>query len=463
MAESAQHYDLTPDDSLDSQQSERLLMLEDAIAEQDVDTAIGVLEELHAADKAELLNMMDEEQRGELTAMLEESFDYNILPELSAEAVEHVYEALGADRCAEALLQLESDDVLHVFEELPEANQQDLLGVVPAQLRTEITQAMSYPADSAGRLMTRRLVAVPEYWTVGNAIDYLRSHQELPVNFYIVYVVDARFHPIGRVPLGKIMQNKRDARMIDIMSRDNYQVQTDTDQEEVAHLFTKYALVEAAVVNGEGRLIGTITVDDVVHVIHEEEGEDYLRAGGVKSQDIQSGLWETMKQRFPWLFVNLLTAVAASVVIGAYSETIEQLVALAVLMPIVASMGGNAGTQSVTVAVRALATRQLKGGRGWTAMRKELMIGSLNGAVLALIMALGCWLWYQDGTLAAIFGVATILTLMIAGFFGAAIPLLLNRLKIDPAVSSGVFLTTVTDIAGFLSFLGLAALILSQT
>jgi magnesium transporter len=434
--------------------------VEDALARGDVDTVNGLLEGLHAADKAELLNYLPEKDRCELTGMLGEAFDADILPELSSDAAEHVMEALGTERCAEALAQMESDDALHLIEELDEAGQAELLGAVPEALRDEIEEALCYPEDSAGRLMTRKLVAVADFWTVGNVIDYLRSHVDLPENFYLVYVVDARFHPIGRVHLGKMLHAQRDVKIAEIMQSEQHQVATDLDQEEVAHLFTKYGLVETPVVNAGGRLMGTITVDDVVHVIHEEEGEDYLRSGGVKSQDIQMTLFDTMKQRFPWLFVNLLTAVLASLVIGAYAETIEQLVALAVLMPIVASMGGNAGTQSVTVAVRALATKELRGGKGWAAIRKELMVGLMNGALLAVLMAAGAFLMYHDGMLAAVFGFATILTLMIAGFSGAAIPIVLSRLKVDPAIASGVFLTTVTDVVGFLSFLGLAALLL---
>lgn len=432
-----------------------------ALAAEDVDTVHQMLDGLHAADKAELLNHLPEKERGALIHTLGEAFDHSILPELSVEAAEDVLEALGPERSAEALCQLESDDALHLIEDLDEQGQQDLLDAVPDTLRGEIEQALLYPEDSAGRLMTRKLVAVADFWTVGNVIDYLRGHSDLPEQYYVVYIVDARFHPVGRVQLSKVLSAQRDTKIADIMTPEQYQVKTDLDQEEVAHLFTKYALVETPVVNDEGRLVGTITVDDVVHVIHEEEGEDYLRSGGVRSQDIQMTLYETMRQRFPWLFINLLTAVIASVVIGIYSQTIEQLVALAVLMPIVASMGGNAGTQSVTVAVRALATKQLRGSGVWPTIRKEVMVGSLNGIVLALLMAGGSFLVYQDIKLAAVFGVATVLTLMIAGFSGAAIPILLNKLKVDPAVSSGVFLTTVTDVVGFLSFLGLAALLLT--
>lgn len=448
--------------SADSKIDQLRTEIQRALESEDVDTVHAMLDGLHAADKAELLNHLPEHDRLALTHMLGETFDHFILPELTAEAAESVMEALGPERCAEVISQLEADDALHVLEEMDAQDQEQLLCAVPIALRGEIEQALSYPEDSAGRLMTRKLVAVADYWTVGNVIDYLRSHTDLPEQFYIAYVVDARFHPVGRVHLGKILATQREVKIESIMIDEDYAVRTDLDQEEVAHLFTKYALVETPVVNDEGRLVGTITVDDVVHVIHEEEGEDYLRSGGVKSQDMQMTLLETLKQRFPWLFVNLLTAVLASLVIGAYSHTIEQLVALAVLMPIVASMGGNAGTQSVTVAVRALATKQLRGKRGWAAIRKELMVGTLNGIALAVMMAAGTYAVYQDALLAGVFAIATILTLMIAGFSGAAIPILLHKMKIDPAVASGVFLTTVTDVVGFLSFLGLGSWLLLQ-
>jgi magnesium transporter len=439
----------------------RLSGIQDALEAGDVDTVTNLVDGLHAADKAEIINQLDEDERETFTHMLSaEQFDHSILPELNPEAAEQVMEILGVDQCAEALSQLETDDVVHLIEDLDEDEREDLLKAVAAPRRTEITESLSYPEDSAGRLMTRKLVSVPDYWTVGNTIDYLRNHENLPENFYVVYVTDPKFHPVGRVLLGRIMQSNRNMAVRELVSSENYSVNTDTDQEDVAHLFTKYALVETGVVNDQGRLVGTITVDDVVHVIHEEEEEDYLRAGGVKSQDMSISVRDTIAQRFPWLFINLLTAVLASVVIGAYSDTIEKLVALAVLMPIVASMGGNAGTQSVTVAVRALATRQLKGGRSMSAIRKELLIGLLNGFMLALIMAAGSYAWYQDASLACVLAAATVITMMIAGFSGAAIPILLNRMGVDPAVSSGVFLTTVTDVIGFLSFLGLAAILL---
>lgn len=428
-----------------------------AIAARDVDTITHLMSELHAADKAALLEGIPEDERGELVSMLAEQFDGDILPELDPDIAEEVIEALGPELSAEALSQLDTDDAVQVMEELSEEGQQSLLDAVTDEVREELEEGLAYPHDSAGRLMTKKLVCVPEFWTVGDTIDYLRSHDDLPDNFYAVHVVDAKYKPVGRVLLGKIMQSRRAVKIEDIAEDETYAVTTHTDQEEVAFRFTRYGLVEAPVINNAGRLVGIITVDDVVHVIHEEEEEDYLRAGGVSSQDMQSGLFETVKLRFPWLFINLLTAVLASVVIGLYAHTIEKLVALAVLMPIVASMGGNAGIQSVTVAVRALATRQLRGTNAMAAIRKELLIGVLNGLLLAAIMAAGAFLWYHDFQLAAIFGAAIIIALTMAGLSGAVIPILLARLKIDPAISSGIFLTTITDVVGFFSFLGLAS------
>lgn len=434
--------------------------LKSAIEGGDIDTAKELIDNLHAADKAELLNTLNEASRYELTEMMAEEFDHAILPGLSADATEDVIEALGPDKSVEVLKQLETDDAVHVMEDLSVSDQQEILDAADEPLREELEEGLAYPEDSAGRLMTKKLICVPEFWSVGDVIDYLRGHEDLPVNFYVVYVVDPKFHPVGRAQLSHVMTSPRKICISDVMGNQSYSVATDMDQEEVAHMFRKYALVETPVVNAEGRLVGTITVDDVVDVIREEEEEDYLRAGGVKAQDIQMGLMDTVKQRFPWLFINLLTAVLASVVIGMYADTINQLVVLAVLMPIVASMGGNAGTQSVTVAVRALATRQLKTSNYSAAIRKELLIGLFNGVGLAVIMGGSTFAFYGDIMLAVVFASATVLTLMVAGFSGAFIPILLNRLNVDPAVSSNVFLTTVTDVVGFFAFLGLAATML---
>ena len=455
---------LAPDDHADAYDEnpmdELVVQVRQALQEDDQVQVRELLEPFHAADQAELLNILPSEDRQSVTSILAHDFDHEILPELEPEAADDVFEALGLDRSAEALAYLETDDAVHVIGEMTEANQQEMLEAIPAAARGELEESLAFPEDSAGRLMTKRLVSVPEFWTVGDTIDYLRNNDSLPSNFYVVYVTDPKFKPVGRVTIGHIMQSKRDTRMADIMSEQVYAVHSDTDQEEVAYTFRKYGLVETPVINEQGRLIGTITVDDVVDVIQEEEEEDFLRAGGLKTQDIQANLSTTVKRRFPWLFINLLTAVLASVVIGVFEETIAQLVALAVLMPIVASMGGNAGTQSVTVAVRAIATRQLHTSNALRAIRKELLIGTLNGLGLSVIMAIGAFIIYQDMKLAVVLAVATIITLMVAGFAGALIPVMLDRLRIDPAIASGIFLTTVTDIVGFFTFLGLASLML---
>ncbi|MFO0109932.1 MAG: magnesium transporter, partial [Alphaproteobacteria bacterium] len=330
----------------------------------------------------------------------------------------------------------------------------------PEDVREEVAQSLTYPEESAGRLMRKALVAVPESWSVGQTIDYLRSQETLPEQFYLIYTVDGEFRAVGRLLLGQMLQQKREVKLAAIVSSDLYAVTPTTDQEEVAHLFRKYAIVETPVLDETGRLVGTITVDDVVDVIQEEEEEDDLAAGGVRAQDFQSRLLETVKTRFRWLFVNLLTAVLAAAVIGQFEGAIEAIVALAILMPMVASMGGNAGTQAVTVAVRAIATKSLTSANQWSHIRKEMLIGMMNGLGLGLLMALGAYFWFHQPILALVLFLAALATMAMAGLFGALIPIILHRRGIDPAIASTIFLTTVTDCVGFLSFLGLASWIL---
>lgn len=415
---------------------------------------------LPAPDLAELLDQLEPEARRWLTEAIAQEFDSDILPELSEEAAEDVVDALGAIKTAEALAELESDDAVHIIENLAPAEQNEILEGLPTELREEIEEGLTYPDESAGRLMRKHLVSVPENWTVGDTIDYLRAQEELPEHFYVIYVVDARNHPLGRLLLGTMLQHKRDVKIADILTPATYAVDAYTDQEEVAHLFRKYALVETPVVNEEGVLVGTITVDDVVDVMQEEDDEDYLRAGGVTYQDIKTRLLATARSRFHWLFVNLLTAILASMVVGLFEATIEQIVALAVMMPIVASMGGNAGTQSVTVSVRAIAMKYISEQNRRAFVQKEALIGLLNGLALGMIMAVGIFLWFADIKLALVMFLAAVVTMTVAGLFGAWIPIMLQRMKVDPAISSSIFLTTVTDCMGFFSFLGLATLIL---
>ena len=435
----------------------------DAIRREDTPTVHALVDSLPAPDQAELFDQLDEDQRHWLTKTLAAALDSETLVHMSAGAAEDVMEALGAEKSAEMLAELETDDAVHIIEEMTPEDQQEILDVLPETMREEVEESLTYPDESAGRLMRHALVSVPESWTVGDTIDYLRTQEGLPENFYVIYTVDAAYHPVGRILLGTILASKRDVPLASIAAQDVYAVATATDQEEVAHMFRKYALVEAPVVNDTGVLVGTITVDDVVDVIEEETEEDYLRAGGVTAQDFQARLWETARTRFGWLFVNLLTALLASWVIGLFEHTIEKLVALAIMMPMVASMGGNTGTQSVTVAVRAIATKYINDTNAWAFVRKEALLGLVNGTALGVIMGLGAYFWFHDTMLSGVLFAAAVITMTFAGFFGALIPIVLDRMRVDPAVASGIFLTTVTDSVGFFSFLGLATLILMHS
>lgn len=431
-----------------------------AIEAQDRVTARALAYPLPAPDQAELFEQLSGDERHWLTEVLAAEFDSETLAELSPEAAEDVLEALGAEKSAEVLAELETDDAVHILEDLSPESQLEILEELPEEMREEVEESLTFPDESAGRLMRHALVAVPESWTVGDTIDYLRNADELPDNFYVLYMVDAGYRPTGRLLLGSILSHKRDVKLTTIANTATFAVSTHTDQEEVAHLFRKYALVEAPVVNEGGVLVGTITVDDVVDVIQEEEEEDYLRAGGVSTPDFQSRIGDAVQARFGWLFLNAWTAVLAAFVISRFEHSIEKIVALAVMMPMVASMGGNTGTQAVTVAVRAIAMKHLTDANRWSYVRKETIIGFINGASLGLLMAIGAYLWFRDLALAGVMLLAATITMTMAGLFGALIPILLTKRGIDPAISSTIFLTTVTDCMGFLSFLGLATLLL---
>lgn len=432
----------------------------EAIANEDVALAHNLVAPLPAPDQAELYEQLNHDERVFLTEALAADFDSETLAELSPEAAEDVIEALGTEHAAEALAELETDDAVHILEDLAPAEQLELLEGMPLDVREEVEESLTYAPDSAGRLMRKALVAVPEFWNVGDTIDFMRAADALPEYFYVIYTVNGNFVPTGRIMLGSILGHKRDVPLEQIRQTNLYAIPAEMDQEEVAYLFRKYALVEAPVINHEGTLVGTITVDDVVDVMVEEEEEDYLRAGGLVGSDFQSSVWETVRARFGWLFINLITAVLASLVISMFEHTIEKVVALALMMPMVASMGGNTGTQTVTVAVRAIATRQLTESNGRAYILKEMTIGLLNGAGLGIIMALGVLMLFSDIKLAVVMFLAASITMMMAGLWGAAIPLFLHKRGFDPAISSTIFLTTVTDCVGFFSFLGLATLIL---
>jgi magnesium transporter len=360
---------------------------------------------------------------------------------------------------------LDSDDAVQVIEELDEDEQKQLLEAIPAGERTLIEASLAYPEDSAGRLMQRELVAVPTYWTVGETIDFMRRSAEraddaMPDIFYDIFVVDPTHKPVGSIPLSRLLRTTRPIPVTDIMESEMKLIPAVMDQEEVAFLFRRRDLVSAPVVDDGGRLVGAITVDDVVDVIDEEHEEDIMRLGGVSEDDLYDAAVKTTRSRFLWLLVNLCTAILASVVIGYFEGTIDQIVALAVLMPIVASMGGNAGTQTMTVAVRALAMKELTPTNAMRVIGKELLVGGINGVLFALLTGAVAWFWFGSAIIGLVIALAMIVNLVVAGLAGTTIPLMLERSGIDPAVASSVLLTTITDVVGFAAFLGLAAWII---
>ena len=422
---------------------------------------IEYLQDLHNADIADILQNLDPVLRLSLLNIISERFDPEILTYLNDSLKDEVVETLDIKQLANNAKELDIDDAVDLVEDLQEKDQNIFLENLEEEERILIEEGLNYPEDSAGRLMQRKFVALDLNWNVGQAIDYLRSNKkQLPEDFYDIFLIDYNKKVIGVVPLGRLMGSKRDVDLETIKNKDTKLIDVYTDQEEVAYLFSKYGLVSAAVIDQNEKIIGSITVDDVVEVIEEEREEDILKLGGVGHTDIYNAIIDTTKSRFSWLLVNLLTAVVASIVIGFFEASIEKVVALAILMPIVASMGGNAGTQTLTVAVRALAVKELTASNALKIISKETFIGGINGIIFAIIISLVSMYWFQDLMLGIIIGLAMVLNLIVAGFAGTIIPLTLDRLKIDPALASGVILTTITDVFGFLSFLGLATLFL---
>lgn len=420
-----------------------------------------LIDPMHVADIADLLDLISSDYRESLIKVIKHDLDPELLVNLDGEVREHIIELLGIKKSADFLTQLDTEDAVQVMEDLDDQNQQELLQAIPEEQRNEVEEGLAYPDGSAGRLIHKRVLAVPMFWNVGQTIDYMRSSKEdFPEDFYDIYVTDPKHIPIGTISISKLIRSQRNVQIQDIMRSDIKTINALTDQEEVAYMFRQYGLASIPVVGDNKRLIGTIFVDDIVDVMNEEAEEDIMRMGGVYEDDLHAAFWSSAKRRFPWLMINLLTAILASYVIGLFEGTIEQIVALAVLMPIIASMGGNAGTQTLTVAVRAIASKDLTATNAFRVVVKETMVGVLNGIFFAIITAWVIWWWYDDLALSAIFAVAMVTTLLFAGLSGAVIPLLLVKMRVDPAIASSVFLTTVTDVVAFAAFLGLAAYIL---
>ena len=415
---------------------------------------------LHPADQADLLERMPARTATSLVRFLGDHLDAETLTYLDENTREAIVEVMGAKALARQLHDLSTDDAIDIIEELEEGALADVLAALSAEDRVFVEEGLSFPEDSAGRLMQREIVTVPSFWTVGQTIDYLRGGKSTTDDFYLIFVVDPARKPLGEVPLSKLLCAQRPRRISEIMEPDFRSIPVDMDQEEVAVLFRRYGMVSAGVVDLGNRLVGMITIDDVIDVIDEEAEEDLMALAGVGEASLRSSIRETLQGRTTWLLVNLLTAILASVVIGVFDATIEQLVALAVLMPIVASMGGNAGTQTVTVAVRAIALRQLDAVSTRNFVIREGLVALLNGLLFAVLAAAVSFVWFGDPEIATVMAVAMFANLLIAGLSGTLVPIGLLRAGADPAVASSVFVTTITDVVGFFVVLGLAAVYL---
>jgi len=437
-----------------------VLAILEAVESHDAMLLTELMAPLHAADIADLLEQIDEDERRALVQLYGREFDGNILSELDDGIRDEVIQYLHPEVLAEAVRDLESDDVVDLLEDLDQQLQQAVLGALEDADRVAVEQAMSYPEYSAGRLMQREVVMGPDYWTVGEAIDFLRASEDLPSEFYHLILVNPRLEPVGYVTLGRLLSSRREIKLMEIAEDSFRSFEVDEEEGDVAYAFNQYHLISAPVVDSTGRLVGVITIDDAMSVLDEEHEEDILRLAGVGDGSLSDKVIETTKQRLPWLAVNLVTAIAASLVIAQFEATISAFVALAVLMPIIASMGGNAGTQALTVAVRAIATRDLTGSNVWRVIRREAMVGLANGLIFATLMGVVGVVWFGIPLLGLVIAAAMIINLVVAGLAGIGIPVFLERLGIDPALASGAFVTTVTDVVGFFAFLGLAAMVL---
>jgi len=417
--------------------------LQDALALEDEAILSETLARLHPADVSDELEQLSSEQREEIIARSPDIISGEVLAELEDDVVEDIL------------------PLLQILEEMEDAQREDVLGAVTPAERASFEESLAFDDETIGRLMQREFVAAPEFWTVGDAIDHMReTGEDLPELFFNVYVIDTAFKPIGYVPVSQLMRAQRQTRLSDIMNATIITIAQDDDQEEAAYQFEKYNLISAPVVNVQGRLVGMMTVDDIIEIIQDENKEDILALAGVSDAGLADTALETVRSRAPWLFVNLLTAVLASLVIARFDYAITQIVALAVLMPIVASMGGNAGTQALTVAVRALAERELTTQSAWRAIRREAVAALIIGMIFACVLAGITFIWFGNAQLALVAFIAMIVNHVFAGLAGIAVPLVLKRAGADPAVSSSVFVTTVTDVVGFFAFLGTAVFIL---
>ncbi|MAH89924.1 MAG: magnesium transporter [Candidatus Pelagibacter sp.] len=436
---------------------EFLSIFSDKIKVSDIKFINQTLEDLHPSDVANLIENLSSETRSKLLEIEEFDIDPEIFVEINESIQAEILQLLSSDSIAKIIKRLESDNAISIIENLNKEKKNSVLDKLPPKDRFLLEEGLSYPEDSAARIMQREFTAVPSDWSVGQTIDYLRESKDLPEEFLEIFVVDNDFKPIGIVPSSRVLRTPREKKMNSIMREMPVLISVNMDKEEVGHTFENYNLLSAGVVNKNNKLVGMITADDIVTVVQEEAEEDVLRLAGVGDEEITDSVFIKTKRRFNWLLLNLFTALLATWVISLFGASIEQMVALAFLMPIVASMGGNAGMQTLAVTIRAIATKELSSGNFNKIVVKEFLIGILNGIIFAIITAIIVQLWFQELKLSLLIGISMVLNMIVAGLFGILVPVSLKKVNVDPALASSVFVTTITDVIGFLSFLGIGS------
>ena len=459
MAATAPHGEPPLRDAEGAIRSEYVETVAEAIAGSDAGLLRALTHALHESDVGDLIEALDPELRPKLIGLLGDDFDFTALTEVDDAVREEILEELPAETVAEGVRDLDSDDAVYILEDLPKDEQAEILEQLSPPERVALAKRLDYPEESAGRRMQTEFIAVPPAWTVGQTIDYMRETEDLPERFFEIYVVGADGKFLGAVPLDRLMRSKRPVAMSELMEAERHVVRATDDQEDVARRFERYNLVAAPVLDTADRMVGVITFDDIVDVIEQEAEEDIKALGGVKGEEeLSDSVWTIARSRFNWLLVNLATAFLASAVLGLFEGELQKMVALAVLAPIVASQGGNAATQTMTIAVRALATRDLSDANAWRVIVREVTVGVLNGLAFAVITGAIAYAWFKVPGLGIVIGLAMICNLIAAAMAGILIPLAIEKFRFDPAVASGVFVTTVTDVVGFFSFLGIATL-----
>jgi magnesium transporter len=436
---------------------EYLKVVTSKIANNDAQFITNSFNEMHPADAADIIEHLGQNDRESLIKLNNFNIDPEVFIEVNESVQSEIIAYLSSESIVKLLKNLESDDAIAILENVDEKDKNDILSSLPPKDRFALLESLSYPEDTAARIMQREFTAIPSNWSVGQTIDYLRENKDLPEQFLEIFIVDEGFKPIGTVPSSKVLTTSRNTKMLSIMSESQLLVPVDMDKEEVGNVFENYNLNSAAVVDKTNKLVGMITYDDVLTVLKEEAEEDALRLAGVGDEEITDGVFKKTKRRFNWLLLNLFTAFLATWVISLFGATIEQMIVLAFLMPIVASMGGNAGMQTLAVTVRTLATNDLTKNNFSQNILKEFNIGILNGIIFAIISALIVQIWFHDFLLSMIISISMVLTMIMAGLFGIVVPITLKKMDIDPAIASSVFVTTITDVIGFVSFLGVSA------